>query len=344
MSIEVNDNYYEPINDKFDFKISEKSYYICNPIAFDSEYNRLNYYTTHTLTNNEDGSYRYTKYLKPESSLNVNTAQYLDADLALNQSASGRFMNELRYVPSALFLTSMRDAVSTSINGSNVGNTVVAVACCGDQRTKTVSTPINGPSTTTNKWRRYQTHFIFNTSGIGETVTSATLKQRGFVTDNRNIGNGSGTSSNTDISVIALKSTWDGSDSKVSSVYPQFNDFTGHTSGWDDTDVTEYSGEAVWPATSGTSQDQDITLNSDAKTDMENDSTFKIVVIDYDEFYLDSFDSSYAIPSSANNIHARITTTFAYNYIGTSYRPYIEYSTGTVSTPTENAVFFGTNF
>ena len=299
MSIEVNNNYYELINDEFDFKISEKSYYICNPIAFDSEYNRLNYYTTHTLTDNEDGSYRYTKYLKPESSLNVNTAQYLDADLAVNQSNTGRFYTQLRNTPSSSGLTTMRNGDGTSIYGAHIANNaVLPMYLAGDLRYKTVTTPINGPSTTTIKWNRYQTHFIFDTSGIGEAVTSATLKQKGWVDDKRGIGSGSGTASNTDISVIALKSTWDGSNNKSYSAHQQWNDFTGHSnSGWDDTDVTEYSAETVWSFELSSIQQQDTTLNSDARTDMENDSSFKLVVMDYDENYLDSFDSTYTTPS-----------------------------------------------
>ena len=346
LSIEVNDNYYEPINDEFDFKISEKSYYICNPVAFDSEYNRLNYYTTHTLTDNEDGSYRYTKYLKPESSLNVNTAQYLDADLAVNQSNTGRFYTQLRNTPSSSGLTTMRNGDGTSIHGDHIANnTVTPMFLAGDLRYKTVTTPINGSPTTTIKWNRYQTHFIFDTSGIGEAVTSATLKQKGWVDDKRGIGNGSGTASNTDISVIALKSTWDGSNNKSYSRHEQWNDFTGHSnSGWDDTDVTEYSAETVWSFELSSIQQQDTTLNSDARTDMENDSSFKLVVMDYDENYLDSFDSTYTTPSSSSASYGRWAKTYTYNNSTASNRPYIEYSTGTVSTPTNNATFFGTNF
>jgi len=343
LSIEVNDNYYEPINDEFDFKISEKSYYICNPIAFDSDYNLLNYHTTHTLIDNEDGSYRYTKHLKPESSLNVNTAQYLDSDLALNQSNTGRFRNNFRYEPSNSFFQSMRNGSATTIHGFHIANSATSpVYLAGDLRYKTVSTPLNGPSTTTRYYNIYQSHFIFDTSGIEEAVSSATFKQKGWVEDDRNAGTGSGTSSQTDISIIALKSTWDGSSSKVSSAQQQWNDFTGFTSDWDDTDVTEYSGEAVWGWELSSIQQQDTTLNSTAKTDMENDSAFKLAIVDYDSYYLNSFDSTYAIPGSGS--HGRWARTYSYNNSTASNRPYIEYSTGTVSTPTNNATFFGTNF
>jgi len=350
LSISVDNNYYKPINDEFDFKISEKSYYICNPIAFDNDYNMLNYYTTHTLTDNEDGSYRYTKYLKPETSLNVNVAKYLDANLALNQSGSGRFKHELRVVPSSSNLTTMRNAASTSIHASNISSTIGTVDLCGDIRGKSISTPLNGSPTTVNKYNIIQSHFIFDTSGISSAVTSASFKQRGRVYDQRNIGTGSGTASNTDISVIALKSTWDGTTAKVSSVYPQWNDFTGFTADWDDTDVNEYSAETVWAYETDLTvvQQLDTTLNSSAKTDMQNDSTFKLVMIDYDQYYLNSYDSSYSIPSTSGNgfhSHSRVAKTYTFNYsLDTSLKPYIEYSDGSVSTPTDNATFFGANF
>ena len=306
----------------------------------------LNYYTTHTLTDNEDGSYRYTKYLKPETSLNVNVAKYFDANLSLNQSGSGRFRHELQVVPSSTNLTTMRNALSTSIHGFNLTSTATTVDLCGDTRAKTITTPVNGSPTITNKYQISQSHFIFDTSGISSEVTSASLKQKGRVTDQRNIGTGSGTSSNTDISVIALKSTWDGTSAKVSSVYPQYNDFTGHTSGWDDTDVTEYSAETVWPYETDLSvvQQLDTTLNSGAKTDMQNDSTFKLVMIDYDQYYLNSYDSSYSIPTtSLSGNHSRKVMTYTFNN-SFSLTPYIEYSAGSVPTPTDNATFFGANF
>ena len=360
LSIEVNDNYYEPINDEFDFKISEKSYYICNPVAFDSEYNRLNYYTTHTLTDNEDGSYRYTKYLKPESSLNVNTAQYLDADLALDQSNTGRFQNRLSSTTSSLTtstsLNSLRNATQTTSQGAWItGNILLPMVLVGDARMQSTSSGQSG-TTKTRRWTKYQGHFIFNTSGITDTVSSAVFSQAGSIQDHRGIGSGSGTALQDDISVIALKSTWDGSKTNTSGlsnsgVYTQWNDFTGHTSGWDADDVTEYSSEAVWEYDGGNGggavhTNCNITLNADAKTAMEDDSSFKLAVVDYDEYYLNSLDSSYTESTSSGTTYTRWAKTYTYglSYGDLTNTPYIEYTGGGVSTPTYNATFFGTNF
>ena len=65
----------------FEFKISKHSMVIGKPIAFNENYANLYYSTEHTLTMNEDGSYRYTKLLTPKQSLLINTAQYLEHQL-----------------------------------------------------------------------------------------------------------------------------------------------------------------------------------------------------------------------------------------------------------------------
>ena len=77
---------------------------------------------------------------------------------------------------------------------------------------------------------------------------------------------------------------------------------------------------------------------------MENDSAFKLTIIEYDEYYLNSFDSTYTIPSLSSLQYGRWAKTYTYNTDTASNRPYIEYSTGEVSAPTNNATFFGTNF
>ena len=62
LTIELNTDYYEPINDDFVFKVNNESFYINPPILFDESYNKLNLGTIHSLKQNNDGSYRYTKY------------------------------------------------------------------------------------------------------------------------------------------------------------------------------------------------------------------------------------------------------------------------------------------
>ena len=340
LSIEVNNNYYEPINNEFDFKISEKSYYICNPIAFDSDYNRLNYYTTHTLTDNEDGSYRYTKYLKPESSLNVNTAQYLDADLALDQSASGIIDHEHYASSLSTFATIKKTSINftskrNATSGTRVDNSTITNIACGDEARLTITSSQSGASYK-HYYNYWQTHHIFDTSGISGTVSDADFKMRAVFIGAA--GSMSGAVAPTDIEMIVLKSTWDGSSSANT-----WNDFDGFTSNWDADDVTEYSSNVNFSNTSYATVTT--ALNSTAKTDIQNNSTFKIALIDYEQYYLNSFDNTYNVRNTGAGTARRILVAYTYNNTANDgWKPYIEYTASTPSTPANNAVFFGTNF
>ena len=336
--IEVNNNYYEPINNEFDFKISEKSYYICNPVAFDSDYNRLNYYTTHTLTDNEDGSYRYTKYLKPESSLNVNTAQYLDADLALDQSASGVIDHEHYASTLSNFATIKKTSGNFSSKRNATSGTRVDTAnanyILGDEARLSIQSSQSGASYK-HYYNYWQTHHIFDTSGISGTVSDADFKMRGKFLGSA--GSMSGAVAPTDIEIIILESTWDGSLSANT-----WNDFDGFTSNWDADDVTEYSSNVNFSNTSY--DDLTTALNSTAKTDIQNNSTFKIALIDYEQYYLNSFDNTYNVRSTGAGTARRILQAYSYNSTNDAYKPYIEYTASTPSAPVNNATFFGTNF
>ena len=336
--IEVNNNYYEPINNEFDFKISEKSYYICNPVAFDSDYNRLNYYTTHTLTDNEDGSYRYTKYLKPESSLNVNTAQYLDADLALDQSASGVIDHEDYASTLSNFATIKKTSGNFNSKRNATSGTRVDTAntnfILGDEARLSIQSSQSGASYK-HYYNYWQTHHIFDTSGISGTVSDADFKMRGKFLGSA--GSMSGAVAPTDIEIIILESTWDGSSSANT-----WNDFDGFTSNWDADDVTEYSSNVNFSNTSY--DDLTTALNSTAKTDIQNNSTFKIALIDYEQYYLNSFDNTYNIRNTGASTARRTLQVYSYNSTNDAYKPYIEYTASAPSAPVNNATFFGTNF
>ena len=336
--IEVNNNYYEPINNEFDFKISEKSYYICNPVAFDSDYNRLNYYTTHTLTDNEDGSYRYTKYLKPESSLNVNTAQYLDADLALDQSASGVIDHEHYASTLSNFATIKKTSGNFNSKRNATSGTRVDTAntnfILGDEARLAIQSSQSGASYK-HYYNYWQTHHIFDTSGISGTVSDADFKMRGKFLGSA--GSMSGAVAPTDIEIIILESTWDGSSSANT-----WNDFDGFTSNWDADDVTEYSSNVNFSNTSY--DDLTTALNSTAKTDIQNNSTFKIALIDYEQYYLNSFDNTYNIRNTGASTARRTLQVYSYNSTNDAYKPYIEYTASAPSAPVNNATFFGTNF
>lgn len=176
----------------------------------------------------------------------------------------------------------------------------------------------------------YHSFFVFNSSGITDTVTSATFK----ITGNY-LNTGTSTGYPSDIHIILLKSSLGGEE-----VAANYNDWVGHTSGWNSSDVTEYSAEHVCTDSSPT--EQDITLNSDAETDLKNNSVFEFGIVEKEEFYDNSYNPHGL--TTLNKAHGRRFYSYGTNISTSSLLPYIEYSTGTVSTPTNNATFFGTNF
>ena len=223
---------------------------------------------------------------------------------------------------------------------------------CGDLASRSSSGGQFG-TTITRRFTNYQGHFKFDSSGISSSVSSASFKFRGSVDDDRGIST-TGTPQHDDCSIIFLKSSWDGTVAASSGFYPQYNDFTGiegstfftassdPDDSWDNTDVTLYSGEIQCNQTGGI-ENYSASLNSTAKTDIQNLSTFILGCIEYDQFYLKTIDLSYTTPTS-NGTNQRMVFANMHNAITASYRPYIEYETGTVSAPVNNATFFGTNF
>ena len=172
-----------------------------------------------------------------------------------------------------------------------------------------------------SQWEIARQFYTFDTSGISSTPSSATLKVFGY---SNNAGD-----------IIALKS-----DYSSSLVVADFDNITngatplGNTDGsgagtFASTSVVEYSGELATWSTSGYN---DITLNSDALSDMASLSTFKVVLVNYDHDYLDIEPSSTLRNGSYNSSNT-----------GTSKDPYIDYTAAT-TTVTNNAVFFGANF
>ena len=117
--------------------------------------------------------------------------------------------------------------------------------------------------------------FNFNSSGIGSTVSSATLK---LYAANFTAAN-----------IIVVKSAHNPS----SASDDWFNTWLDEATDvdWDADDVTEYSGEIDVTSTSAYTE---ITLNSTALSDLENDDTFVIAVLDYTHDYLNSAPTSTA--------------------------------------------------
>ena len=166
-------------------------------------------------------------------------------------------------------------------------------------------------------------YFIeFDTSGITSTLDSATLKIYGLTY---------GT-----LDVILLKSSQTGSVAsgdfnEISNASTPLGNSNGSGGGtFASTSVVEYSSEISTWSTFGYNE---ISLNSDALSDMVNNDTFNCVLIGYDYDYLDQAVSS---ASYRTQFYTDANT-------GTSKDPYIDYAVATTSA-VENATFFGANF
>jgi|TARA_B100001250_G_scaffold315214_1_gene277456 hypothetical protein len=346
LDIEVNENFYKPINDNFFIKIHKENYCIGSPIAFDENKEPLPYKTTHTLTDNEDGTLRYTKYILPETALNINNAQYLDATISVGTPDEGTVYYTFPLSPglkkNSGNLNTIRNATTgTGALTSGSTSTDTADILCGDSLTKSTT---QGQDGTINNfsWGTRQTHIFFDCSGVSSTVTDLSLKILGGYKISGSVyspyaGN---------ISIILLKST-----ATVTVSNAWHNDIQGHTSGWTSSDVTEYSGEhevntysasALFEAIPGSYNLESITMNSDAKSDLQSLSTLSVCFMDYDTIYNNLVTGygtgTYTVPAERRFVGAQQDHSVVAN------RPYLEYTTGTVSTPTENSTFFGTNF
>ena len=145
------------------------------------------------------------------------------------------------------------------------------------------------------QFRIHRSFFFFDTSGITGTVSEATLKIN-FQNQRQN-----------DANAIAVKSDAFGGDGSSALAADDFNnlDFS-----------TAYSGEID---TSNLSTYTNITLNSTALTDMQNNDELIIAIINYD------YDYSNVEPSAGNN---KVSITFA-DQSGTSLDPRITYTEAT---------------
>jgi len=316
--IQLDTNYYEPIGNQFVFKVSKKCYYIKLPVLFDESYNELDLGTTHSLKQNNDGTYRYTKYFSLNGYLkNSHNIKYIDVDLAADtsdlRSYTLRKPNGTNSSFSVMYNqvnhTAVRDATTASSSLAHNANDSL-IKWNGFQNniaSDQFGTAYNA------LW--YQTPITFDTSGISDTIGTATLKLKGgHMVAHSSYGP-------SDHHMIALKGDLTGNNN-----LDNWNDFIGHTSGWDSDDVTEYSGEVVVTNYISSPAFQDITLNSTARSDIQNTDEVDIIMVEKEEFYDDSFN-----PHGTNPALIGVTRIFqSYSKIAstTANRPFLEYATG----------------
>ena len=290
--------------------------------------------TTHSLKENVDGSYRYTKYFSTNGYIdNPHNIKYIDATLYVSDSEDNISYYQSNSQKSLVNLGIQRNAstatsVWTASDGSSKGTRIA-----GDIGTKTTS-----KSGTSYSFSNYQTHRIFDSSGVSDTISSLSYKFKGAYST---VGG-----SHNDMDIILLKSNTEGGN-----LTSNWNDFIGHStsSNWTSS-VTEYSAEYKIDGYEESSNignniasytDESITLNSDAKTDLKNDDSFKLAIIPHDQYYNLSIDTTYGVISSGQ----RFAMGGQIDDSTTSNRPYLEYTTEEAEeSVVYNANFFGANF
>ena len=161
------------------------------------------------------------------------------------------------------------------------------------------------------QWQVWRAFFEFDTSGIGATPSSASLKI---------FGSNSGTAD-----LFVVKST-----QSATLANTDFDAITGWVAGADNSsNVTKYSSEITSWTTSGYNT---IALNSTALSDIVSLSTFKVCLIEAD------YDLPNTEPSTGTDVYSG---TFFSDNSGTSNDPYLDY---TVAVAADNSTFFGANF
>ena len=224
LTLQLNTDYYEPISNQFVFKVNNESFYINLPTLFDENYNPLELGTAHSLKQNNDGSYRYTKYFSLNGYLkNTHNVKYIDADLAAGTNHEALYQHT---DPSAFGSSGAQQYTSanlTDARDSTAATSVFAIdandslrTACGYFGNQTLS---NGARTYQCFWR--QRPYNFDSSGISTAVSSATFKIKGQYSLQGDVG----ASNPTDIHVILLKASLDASDASVNNYNNYVNYF-----------------------------------------------------------------------------------------------------------------------
>ena len=298
------------------------------------------------MTDNKDGTLRYTKYILPETALDINNAQYLDATISVGTPDEGTvyytFAASAGIKKTFGNLNTVRNATTgTGANTAGSSSTDTADIYCGDNVTKA---NVQGQSGTivNYSWGTRQTHMFFDCSGVNSTVTDLSLKILGgwYI---------SGTVAspyNTDISIILLKST-----ATVTLSNAWHNDIQGHQSAWSSFHVTEYSAEhvvstyqasALFEAIPGSYNLESITMNSDAKSDLQSLSTLSVCFMDFDTIYSHQL-TTYGTSSSTSPASRRFVGA-QQDHSVVANRPYLEYTTATVTPTDDESLFMGNHF
>jgi hypothetical protein len=351
-------------------QVANTPFLIKKPSLFDKDLNIIGI-CSHSMKKNDDNTFTYTKYFRDNMSRKDNSnIKYIDVDLQLDEeliSMYDRYTVPGNILPGNSKTTTNFDGAretETSAEGlpddhyiSGSYLTTIVKYLIKDNCTKTKQTS-SGYGVTTTTWSSVwdigcSLHH-FDTSSITDTVTDASFK---FYGKYENLSTGTVTGDAIDLrplTMIALKSSSVQNSAEgqnnTNNTYTtnDWNSFDGWTSNWDSSDVTEYGTSCdMKQGTNNVANDMEYdTFNSAFYTDVQNTNDVYIYFMDKDLMY----DDDYAITqglgqdNSTSSSGKRNVYCYGNDVTNTDHRPYLEVTTGTVATPTENATFFGANF
>ena len=251
--VNVSTDYYS--GDEFVITGSNISYKIIPPVLLDSNLNQISEYedTVHTLKDNGDGTYEYTKYPSRDMLLNgINSlVNYIDATVYVGTGTD----DSVSLYRSSPYRSSKTDAWNY-YHDSSVGSyfNLSGTTANSFNDLTTVTEPGKGGATTYS-WKIYRYYLNFDTSGITDTVESATFKV--YVTS----GGGSQRLAKHDDDTLSSSDSFSAYFDVIGTPIPYSNSINFSGTGY-----------------------KDIILNSTGLSDMQGEDTFHVAMITSADF------------------------------------------------------------
>lgn len=272
--VNVTTDYYKPREGVFNIRNNnDNSYFkIASPLVLDSNLNVVASDTMHTLKDNGDNTYEYTKY--PSDSLLLKgitgSADYIDVDIDFGQKA-GLYTSSKGYGPSSGPTTpGLWNNIRNELTGSNFSVASGLVNYAGARITFEAGKHARW------RWDIYRMFFDFDTSDITEDVSSATLDWRWY-------------SGATDVAATIIATEWT----------PHSIDDSATTTDYSKTGSVIYSegtGSGYW---SGWADPDSKPFNSNARNVIKAEDEFNICLREYNHDYTGLDPSGSANPYNA---------------------------------------------
>ena len=302
-AITVGTSHYVPFSGYFKITDTDGNvkFLISLPVLLDSNFEQvLNYETindtTHTLKDNDDGTYEYIKYPSDDSLINgiSGSVKYIDATTIYSSTGDG-CINLFNWGSQDFDA----DHDATGESGGGYGWFVRAT-----HDSSTVAVRARPSLFFLNQTHLFgRSHYFFDTSGISDTPAAATFNITHITADPTQ-------------NIIAIEST--ATDPITSH---SFSEFTGYESGWDgdagDTELVPYSAMVGTASMGGVEEKTEIPLIAAGLAAIASNDTTKICLMEYDMDFKD------VDPGNGNDISLTMGVYYSDND-GTDKDPYLE--------------------